>query len=457
MTQSRVLYRSLAAAPRTAVGGDGVYLFDQEGRRYLDACCGVVVSSLGHNHRRVIEAIKRQAEALAYVHAGAFTNAPAEELAQFLTERSPGLTHAYFLSGGSEIVELCLKTAYQYHVEQGRPERRHFIARRQNYHGSTIGTLTVSGNVQRRSIFEPILGPAYFVSPCYAYRDQRPGESEREYGRRLARELEARILEIGPDRVAAFIAETVVGSTAGALPPVDGYFKEIRAVCDRYGVLLILDEVMAGMGRTGYHYACLEDGVTPDILAVGKGLAAGYQPLSAMLVGPQVHAAISGGSGILRNGQTFVNHPLACATALEVQRTIVEENLLENVRRRGRQLRARLEEVFAGHPHVGDVRGRGLFNAVEFVLDRATKEPLDPDSGFAARIRAAAIEQGLMVYPMSGTIDGRRGDHVMIAPPFICTEEEIELIVSRFAAAVGAVFPQVKREGGLLMVGGSGQ
>lgn len=457
MSPTRVLYRSVSASPRTAAGGDGIYLFDREGRRYLDACCGVAVSCLGHNHRRVIEAIKRQADALAYVHAGAFTNAPAEELAQLLVDRSPGMTHVYFLSGGSETVELCLKTAYQYHVERGRPERRYFIARRQNYHGSTIGTLTVSGNVQRRSIFDPILGVAFFVSPCYAYRDKLPGETDRDYGRRLARELEDKILELGPEQVAGFIAETVVGSTAGALPPVEGYFREIRAVCDRYGVLLILDEVMAGMGRTGHHFACAEDGVVPDILAIGKGLAAGYQPLSAMLVGPHIHAAISEGSGILRNGQTFVNHPLACATALEVQKTIIEENLLENVRRRGVQLRSRLNEVFAEHPHVGDVRGRGLFVGVEFVEDRGTKEPLDPQLGFAPRIRAAGLEEGLMIYPMAGTIDGRRGDHVMIAPPFICTEDDIDLIVSRFAAAVDACFPQVKRARGLLMVGGPGR
>ena len=454
---TRVLYRNLSASPRTAAGGDGIYLFDQEGRRYLDACCGVAVSCLGHNHRRVIEAIKRQADELAYVHAGAFTNRPAEELAQFLSDRSPGMTHVYFLSGGSEIVELCLKTAYQYHVERGRPERRTFIARRQNYHGSTIGTLTVSGNVQRRSIFDPILGVAFFVSPCYAYRDKLPGETDRDYGKRLARELEDKILELGPEQVAAFIAETVVGSTAGALPPVEGYFREVRAVCDRYGVLLILDEVMAGMGRTGHHFACAEDGVVPDILAIGKGLAAGYQPLSAMLVGPHIRAAISEGSGILRNGQTFVNHPLACATALEVQKTIIEENLLENVQRRGVQLRSRLNEVFAEHPHVGDVRGRGLFVGVEFVEDRLTKEPLDPQVGFAARIRAAGLEEGLMIYPMAGTIDGRRGDHVMIAPPFICTEDDIELIVMRFAAAVDALFPRARRERGLLMVGGPGQ
>ncbi|HEY4025562.1 MAG TPA: aspartate aminotransferase family protein [Candidatus Dormibacteraeota bacterium] len=437
---TRVLYRNVRATPGTAVGGDGIHLFDRDGRRYIDACCGVVVSSLGHNHPRVVEAIKRQADQLAYVHAGAFTNGPAEELAELLVERSPGLTHAYFLSGGSEIVELCLKTAYQYHVETGQPGRRTFISRRQSYHGSTLGTLAISGNLQRRDIFDPLLGPTHLVAPCYAYRDKREGESDREYGRRLAAELEEKILEIGPDQVAAFVAETVVGSTSGAVPPVEGYFAEIRAVCDRHGVLLILDEVMAGMGRTGHHYACAEDDVRPDILAVGKGLAAGYQPISAMLVAPHVHEAIRAGSGILKNGQTFVNHPLACATALEVQRTIVEDGLLGNVRQRGHQLRTRLTEVFAEQPHVGDVRGRGLFIGVEVVEDRSTKEPLATDFGFPARLRAEALREGLMTYPMSGTIDGRRGDHVLLAPPFICTADDVEAIVTRFAAAVDAVF-----------------
>jgi adenosylmethionine-8-amino-7-oxononanoate aminotransferase len=435
-----ILYKNVCTTPPTAVAGDGIYLIDASGRRYVDACCGVAVSSLGHNHRRVIDAIKRQAEHLSYAHAGTFTTASAEELAELLVDRSAGLSHAYFLSGGSELVELCLKTAYQYHVEVGHPERTLFISRRQSYHGSTLGTLTISGNLQRRSIFEPILGAPLLVSPCYAYRDKLDDESDDAYARRLAAELESKILECGPDRVAAFVAETVVGSTSGAVPPVAGYFRRIRAVCDRYGVLLILDEVMAGMGRTGHHFAYLEDGVLPDIVAVGKGLAAGYQPLSAMLVSGSIHNAVATGSGVLRNGQTFVNHALACATALEVQKIIAADGLLDNVRVRGSQLVALLRQTLGGHPHVGDVRGRGLFIGVELVADRSTKEPFPPEAVLAARIRAAAGEEGLLVYPMGGTIDGRRGDHVLFAPPFICTDSDIDWIVDRFAAALDAVF-----------------
>lgn len=431
-----VLHRVLDAAPPVAVGGRGMHLVDAAGTRYLDACGGVAVSCLGHGHPRVVAAIVEQAQRLAYAHAGAFTTVAAEELAELLVAGSGGLASAYFLSGGSETVKLCLKTAYQVHVERGEPDRRLVISRRQSYHGSTLGTLAVSGNRQRRGIFESILPPSTFVSPCYAYRDRRDGETDRAYADRLAGELEDTILRLGPDTVSCFLAETVVGSTNGAVAPVDGYFAAIRAVCDRYGVLLVLDEVMAGMGRTGHRSAYLDDGVLPDIVAVGKGLAAGYQPLSAMLVSRPVQEAIRGGSGILRNGQTFVNHAIACAAGFAVQRTIDDEDLLANVRERGDQLRSRLRAELADSPYAGDVRGRGLFVGLELVADRETKAPWPAEHGLAARIKAAALRAGLMVYPMSGTIDGINGDHVLFAPPFICTAADIDEIVDRFLPAL---------------------
>ena len=440
MRPSHVFYRSAEANPSFAVGGAGMYLFDRDGRRYLDSCSGVAVSSLGHNHPRVIAAIKRQADQLSYVHSGVLTTAPAEELAAMLAARAPAMSKVYFLSGGSEIVELCLKTAYQYQVEIGQPDRNLFVSRRQSYHGSTLGALSISGNLQRRGSFDPILGRCTLVSPCYAYRGKLPGEPDRDYAIRLGRELEDRILELGPHRVAAFVAETVVGSTSGAVPPVDGYFREIRAVCDRYGVLLVLDEVMAGSGRTGHHFAYAEDDVAPDIVAIGKGLAAGYLPISAMLANERVHAAIANGSGSLNNGQTFVNHPLACAAALAVQQTIVDEGLLDNVLARGEQLRKCLHDAFDEHPYVGDIRGRGLFVGVELVADRSTKEPFAPENQIAPKLRAAALREGMMTYPMSGTIDGRRGEHVLIAPPFICTEDDIGQLVTRLSTAFAAVF-----------------
>lgn len=440
---SRVFYRYTDAMPSFAVGGDGIYLVDRDGRRYLDSCCGVAVSSLGHNHPRVIEAIKRQADQLSYVHSGAFTTSPVEELAELLVSQAPGMSKVYFLSGGSEIVELCLKTAYQYHIEVGQPGRTLFVSRRQSYHGSTLGVLAISGNLQRRNGFDPILGGSQLVSPCYAYRGKLPGESDRDYGRRLARELEDTILALGPERVAAFVAETVVGSTSGAVPPVDGYFLDIRAVCDRYGVLLVLDEVMAGTGRTGHPYAYVEDGVEPDIVAIGKGLAAGYLPISAMLVNDRVHGAIAAGSGSLRNGQTFVNHPLASAAALAVQRTIVDDGLLANVLARGAQLRERLHEAFDEHPFVGDIRGRGLFVGVELVADQSTKAPFAPADQIVPQIRGAGLAHGMMTYPMSGTIDGRTGEHILIAPPFICTEDDIDQIVTKLVATFQSVrFPR---------------
>ncbi|MGH4020738.1 MAG: aspartate aminotransferase family protein [Pseudonocardiaceae bacterium] len=442
---SSVIYKNVNSTPILAVGGGGVWLEDTSGNRFLDTCGGVAVSSLGHRHPRVGAAIERSARDLAWVHAGSFTTAAAEELAGLLAGWSGGLTRVQCLSGGSEAMELALKIAYQYHCESGNPGKQAFVARRQNYHGSTLSMLAISGNRQRRSVFEPLLPPVEFVSPCYAYRDQEAGESDDEYGRRLAAELEEAILRIGPENVAGFVAETVVGSTSGAVPPVPGYFQHIAEVCRRRGVLLILDEVMAGMGRTGREFAYLDDGVLPDIAAVGKGLAAGYQPISAVLVAPHIHDALADGTGVLQNGQTHVNHPLACAIALEVQRTIAEEDLLANVRVRGEQLRALLGERFADNEFVDDVRGRGLFCGIEFVADRSTREPLPDGAAVAAAMKKQGLADGLLLYPGYGTIDGLRGNHLLLAPPFIVTESHLEEMVERLSVVVDACLPSVVR------------
>ncbi|ROQ96970.1 adenosylmethionine-8-amino-7-oxononanoate aminotransferase [Streptomyces sp. 2132.2] len=435
---SSVLYKNIGKQPVWADSGHGVWLEDREGRRYLDTCGGVAVSSLGHRHPRIAEALERHSRDLSWVHAGSFTTSPAEGLAELLVGQSGGLSHAQFLSGGSEAMELAMKIAYQYHCERGESDRQVFIARRQSFHGSSLSTLAISGNSQRRSVFEPLLSPAEFVSPCYAYRDQAEGETEADYAQRLADELDARIRQTGPGRVAAFVMETVVGSTNGAVPPVTGYLAKIAEVCRRHGVLLILDEVMAGMGRTGHHYAYLEDGVVPDIVAVGKGLAAGYQPISAVLVSASVHDALGNGSGVLQNGQTHVNHPLACAIALEVQRTIVDEDLLPQVRARGEQLRKGLLERFADHPHVGDVRGRGLFTGVEFVQDRESRAPLLGGATLVGRMKKEGLDRGLLLYPGHGTVDGVAGNHVLFAPPFVVTESDIDAMVERFGEVVEA-------------------
>jgi adenosylmethionine-8-amino-7-oxononanoate aminotransferase len=436
---THIFHRNPKQTPLTAVRGEGLTIIDAEGRRYLDASGGAAVSCLGHGHPRIREAMRRQADALEYAHTSFFTTAAAEELATWLIDRAPaGLEWVYYLSGGSEAIEAALKLARQYFVEIGQPQRHQFIARRQSYHGNTLGALAIGGNAARRAPFEPILVPAQHVAPCYAYREQRPGESEEQYAQRLADELETKILEVGPDQVAAFIAETVVGATLGAVPPVRTYFQKIRAVCDKYGVLLVLDEVMSGMGRTGHLFACAEDEVAPDLLVMAKGLGAGYQPIGAMLVSGRIYEAIVNGSGFFQHGHTYIGHAIACAAALEVQKVIAEENLLANVQARGEQLRACLRQVLGAHPHVGDVRGRGLFVGVELVADRASRAPLPPERKTHARIKAEAMRRGLMVYPMGGTVDGRAGDHVLLAPPFIRTASDIDQIVERLAASIDA-------------------
>ncbi|MGF6840813.1 adenosylmethionine-8-amino-7-oxononanoate aminotransferase [Paraburkholderia youngii] len=436
---TNVFHRSPKQSLPVAVAGDGIEIIDSTGKRYIDASGGAAVSCLGHSNQRVIDAIKRQAQQLPYAHTSFFTTEPAEELADRLVASAPaGLEHVYFVSGGSEAIEAALKLARQYFVENGETQRRHFIARRQSYHGNTLGALAIGGNAWRREPFLPILIEAHHVSPCYAYREQRSDETEEAFAQRLADELEQKILELGADTVAAFVAETVVGATAGAVPPVREYFRKIRAVCDRYGVLLILDEIMSGMGRTGYLFACDEDGVAPDMLTIAKGLGAGYQPIGATLVSDRIYQTIVGGSGFFQHGHTYIGHATACAAALEVQRVIAEDNLLANVQARGEQLRGRLRELYAQHPHIGDVRGRGLFVGVELVKDRGTKEPFDAKLKLHATIKREAFARGLMVYPMGGTVDGKSGDHVLIAPPFICTERDIDVIVSRLDDAIGA-------------------
>jgi adenosylmethionine-8-amino-7-oxononanoate aminotransferase len=436
---SRVFHRDARRAPPVAVRGEGVYLFDAAGRRYLDASGGVAVSCLGHSHPAVIAAIEGQLRALPWVHSGFFTTHAAEELAEALIASAPaGLGKVWYTSGGSEAMEAALKLARQYHVERGEPGRDTFIARRQSYHGNTLGALAVGGNLWRRKLYEPLLIGVRHVAPCYAYRDLAPGESEEAYGERLARELEEGILDAGPGRMIAFVAETVVGATAGAVPPVPGYFRRVREVCDRYGVLLILDEVMCGLGRTGTLHACEQEGVAPDLLVVAKGLGAGYQPIGAVLVSDAIHDAVRDGSGAFQHGHTYQAHPVGCAAALATLRVLAGDGFLATVRRRGEHLRAALEARFANHPHAGDLRGRGLFHALELVAGRAAKEPFDPALQIHARVKREAMARGLLCYPMGGTIDGCRGDHVLLAPPFIAEDGQLDEAVEILGAAIDA-------------------
>ena len=434
---TRILHRQIHANLPVASGGKGIELFDRDGRAYIDASGGAAVSCLGHGHRDVIAALHAQADKLAYAHTSFFTNEPAERLADMLVAGAPqGISHAYFVSGGSEAVEAALKMARQFFVETGRPERRNVIARRQSYHGNTLGALAAGGNEWRRAQFRPLLIDTHHIDPCYAYRYRESGESEEAYGLRAAKALEDKILELGPDTVMAFVAEPVVGATAGAVPAVPGYFRRIREICDNYGVILILDEVMCGMGRTGTLYACEQDGVVPDLVTIAKGLGGGYQPIGAVLLSRRIFEAFAEGSGFFQHGHTYMCHPMACAAALAVQEVIERDHLLDNVKAMGAHLARRLSERFSNHAHVGDIRGRGLFMGLELVEDRSSKEPFDPSRKLHARIKREAMARGLLVYPAGGTIDGVRGDHVLLAPPFIVDRPAIDTIVERLGDAI---------------------
>jgi adenosylmethionine-8-amino-7-oxononanoate aminotransferase len=429
----------LRETPPLAAGGHGVWLVDADGHEVLDGSGGAAVSCLG--------AMVRQAGRLTYTHSSFFTSEPAEALADELVGHEPGgLGYAYIVSGGSEAIEAALKMARQYFLEVGQPRRSRFIARRQSYHGNTLGALAAGGNAWRREPYKPLLADTFsHVTPAFAYHEKRADETDDGFVRRLIAELEAEFQRLGPDTVAAFVAEPVVGATAGCVTAPEGYFRAVREVCDRHGALLILDEVMCGMGRTGTLHAWEQEGIAPDIQAIAKGLGGGYQPIGAMLAASRVVDAIRDGSGAFQHGHTYLGHPMACAAALAVQRVIRDDNLLDRVRQMGDLLEQRLTERFGNH-HVGDIRGRGLFRAIEIVSDRASKASFDPALKVHARIKRAALERGLACYPSGGTADGVRGDHVLLAPPYIASAQEIDMIVDRLGAAVDAVIKDVSHE-----------
>src|SRR5215470_10199717 len=444
---TRIMHRNFRATPPTAASGEGVWLVTDSGHRVLDASGGAAVSCLGHQHPRVIAAMKRQADKLAYAHTGFFTSGPAEELAERLVGHEPGgLAYVYYVSGGSEAVEASIKIARQYFIECGQPQRTRFIARRQSYHGNTLGALSAGGNAWRREPYAPLLSSSFsHVTPAFAYHEKRDHESEADFTARLAAELEAEFQRLGPDTVAAFIAEPVVGATAGCVTAPEGYFRAVREICNRHGALLIFDEVMCGMGRTGTLHAWEQEGVAPDIQSIAKGLGGGYQPIGAMLATARIVDTIRDGSGAFQHGHTYLGHPLACAAALEVQRVIRDEELLDNVKERGRQLEQRLIERFGNHRHVGDIRGRGLFYAIELVEDRATRKPFDRGHRLHQKIKAAAFRGGLACYPAGGTMDGQSGDHVMLAPPYISTPDDIDMIVERLGTAVDSALRSINQ------------
>ena len=437
---SNVFPRVISSPPIKASTSEGCYIIDTNGKKYFDGSGGAAVSCLGHADPEIIDAIQAQSAKLAFAHTGFFTSDPAEELAELLIDHAPGdIDRVYFVSGGSEAVEAALKLARQYHIENGEPERQHIIARRQSYHGNTLGALSTGGNQLRRKQFEALLINVSHISPCYEYVDKKEHESTYKYGQRVAQELEDEILRLGSKKVMAFVAEPVVGATMGAVPAVDGYFKRIEEICKKYGVLLILDEVMCGMGRTGHLFASEIDDITPDIICIAKGLGAGYQPIGAMLCTNEIYKTIRNGSGIFQHGHTYIGHPVACAAALAVVRAILERNLLKSINHRSIELFQSLRDQFNDHQYIGNIRGKGLFVGIEIIENRSQKKPFDPKLKVSTKIKNAAFEAGLICYPTSGTRDGKWGDHILLAPPFIINENHISEMVNKLSIAINTI------------------
>ncbi len=420
---------------RLAKKGEGPYIIDHNNKKFLD-CGDAAVSCLGHNHPEIIKAIKSQVDKIAFAHTGFFTSESAESLAEKLVKNAPSdLEHVYLVSGGSEAVEASIKLARQYFLERGE-NRHHIIARKQSYHGNTIGALSAGGNEWRRAQFGPLLIQASHISPCFEYRGKHQDETSFEYGQRVANELKDEINRVGADKVLAFIAEPVVGATSGAVTATHGYFSRIREICDEYGILLILDEVMCGMGRTGSLFAYEQENVRPDIVTIAKGLGGGYQPIGAMMCTNEIFQTIANGSGFFQHGHTYMGHPTAAAAANAVLEVFESQSLMERVQTLGKKLAQQLNERFGQKEFVGDIRGRGLFQAMEFVKDRDRKTPFDANIGFNKILKAAAMEEGLICYPMGGTIDGVNGDHVLLAPPFILEDAQIDELTDKLEKAI---------------------
>lgn len=436
--KSRVFYRSFAQPYPVATRAEGVYLTDSTGKQYLDASGGAAVCPVGHGNKRVVAAIKEQLETMAFAHTAFFTSTPSEELAARLSDKAPGgAWRSYFVSGGSEANEAALKLARQIQFERGETQRTRFISRRMSYHGSTIATMAIGTVRAADDLFAPLLPENVDkIMPCFAYRWQKADESDADFLARTSGALEASIEKMGDKRAICFIAETVSGATLGAVPPVPGYFKAIREICDRHGVLMILDEVMAGMGRCGTLFACEQDGVVPDMITLAKGLGGGYQPIGAVMVREELASEIEQGSKTFVHGHTYVGHASACAAGLAVQKVFEQDNLVEQVAQRGKMLEAKLNEAFGDHLHVGDLRGRGYFRGIELVKDRASKEPFDRTLGLAMKIKKAAMDEGLVCYPMGGTIDGKNGDHIMLAPPFIYEAAHMDEMTEKLLRAI---------------------
>ena len=426
------------AMPKVA-WAKGAYLCDVNGKQYIDGSGGPAVYCIGHANEEVNEAIKQQLDRIAHGYRYNFTTDALEQLTEIISNRCGGsLKHMVFVTGGSEAVESCLKLALQYQTAVGQKSRRRFIARERSWHGNTLGALGVSGFLERRLPFEGAYIDAIRISPANAYRPIA-GATAETAGEACAQELEDAILRHGAESIAAFIFEPVVGAAGGCVPAPSGYSKRVREICDRYGILMISDEVMSGVGRCGTWRALERDGVAPDLMSVAKGLAAGYMPLGAAIYNGKVHEAIMAAHGAPMTGHTFTGHTASCAAGVAVQNIILRENLVERVASNEARIKSMLADALTGVEAVGDIRGRGHFIAVELVANRETKAPYPAAKMLFMRIRQKGLENGLICYPVGGNVDGVNGDIVILAPPYNVTDTELAEIIEKTAKSIKQV------------------
>jgi adenosylmethionine-8-amino-7-oxononanoate aminotransferase len=425
-----------------AVRGEGCWIIDQSGSRFLDANGQAAVVSIGHGVPEIGRAMAEQSSRIAFAHTTQFHSEPAEKLAERLLALAPASFRGgrvYFTSGGSEATETAIKLARQFHLETGQPSRYRVVSRRQSYHGSTLGAMTVSGNVARRAPYQPLLAEWGHIAPCFCYHCPFDKEFP-DCGIACANNLDNFLDANDSAAVAAFILEPVVGATLGAAVPPDGYVQRINEICRKRGILLVADEIMSGMGRTGKPFAIQHWNVEPDVILVGKGIASGYAPLGAVLVAPRIVEAFERGSGALQHGFTYQAHPVATAASNAVLDYIESRNLFDCVKPAAETLRAELSAL-QSHPHVGEIRGLGLLLGIEFVKNKSTREPFPKENNVAERIREAALDENVVTYPTQGCVDGVNGDHILLAPPFIITPRECQLIARALHSALQKVFP----------------
>jgi len=427
--------------------GKGIYLYDKSGKRYIDGCGGAVTVSIGHGVEEVAEAMLAQARKVSFAYRSHFSSEAVEALGAKLAQWAPGsLNWSFFVSSGSEATETAQKIAIQYWQEKGKPTKNRIISRWMSYHGITIGALSMSGHVLRRKRFVPLLEDYPTISPPYPYRKPENLTME-EYALQCANELETAILRIGPERVAAFIAEPVIGASGGAVVPPDGYFQRIREICTKYEVLFIADEVMTGVGRTGKAFGVDHWGVEPDLMTLGKGMSSGYTPMAATIVSEEIIATIEKGSGEIMAGHTYSANPQSAAVSLAVLQYVEKHGLIEKSAEQGAYLLSRLKQLEEEMPLVGEARGLGLMCGLEFVKDKRTKEAFPLSAGVGPRVIAKAMEKGLIIYPAMGGLNGVAGDAVIIAPPFVITREEIDELMAILKEAIADVQEELKQQG----------